>query len=96
MIGKIKTILDLFIELISKELNQVELILRLMSQQIEINEQIKQEHNKLNKIYKLINNMLYFQDIRVRTCYNLIYEIADVLECDKGELGKKFMGGKDE
>ena len=47
--------------------------------------------NKLNEVYKLINNALYFNDMKSRNFYNLIYEIAKVLDKNDEELGSNYI-----
>lgn len=48
---------------------------------------------KLNQIHKEINNVKYFGlcQSTERILWNLVYDIARILEVDEDELGKEFI-----
>jgi len=48
---------------------------------------------KLTKIHKEINNVKYFGECQStsRILWNLVYDIARILEVDEDELGKEFI-----
>lgn len=52
-----------------------------------------ENERKLKEIWNLINNAKYLSDIRPRSFYNLIHEIAEVIEpdYDGDELGKDYL-----
>lgn len=48
---------------------------------------------RLNKIHKEINNVKYFGlcQSTERILWNLVHEIAEILEVDEDELGNRYM-----
>lgn len=59
------------------------------------NENLLEEYSnkcqKLNKIYNVVNNTLYFNDVKSKIFYDFIFEIADILERNDNELGLKYI-----
>jgi len=51
----------------------------------------KELDTKLSRIWREINNAYYFADIRKRTFYNLIHEIAEIIKPNYEEIGKEFI-----
>ena len=64
-----------------------------LSPKVEIKNALDCNEIKLNSIWKVINNALYFGDIKKRNFYNLIHEVAEIINPDyeAEDIGTKYL-----
>ena len=49
------------------------------------------DKQKLEKIYTIVNNYLYFKDMKTRNFYNMIWEIYEVFKVEDNNFGEKYI-----